>query len=168
MSDETAADVDIDHGIQVATWIHAAITSGGASAWHWWWLINKGTDGEGLLQKGGDTTNPPKRLYTLGNYSKFIRPGYVRVDVAGQVPDGVLVSAYTNPGATVVVVAINPGTAPVTLPVFFSGAKAPTHVTPYVTSATDNLAAKATIPVTCSAFSATLDAQTVTTFVTGG
>ncbi len=167
MSDETAADVDIGHGIQVATWVHAALTTGGASAWHYWWLINANTDGEGLLLQGGSTTDPPKRLYTLGNFSKFIRPGYVRVGTSGATPpSGVLVSAFKDPaGGPVVVVAINPGNGSATLPVFVSGGKALTQVTPYVTSANDDLAAQPAIAVTSANFTATLGAQTVTTFV---
>jgi glucuronoarabinoxylan endo-1,4-beta-xylanase len=166
MSDETAPDVDIGHGIQVATWVYAALTTGRASAWHYWWLVNLNTDGEGLLNQGGSTTDPPKRLYTLGNYSKFIRPGYVALNTAGTAPTGVLFSAYKNPAdGTVVVVAINPGMASAMLPVFVSGGKTLTKVTPYVTSATQNLAALPTIAVTNDNFTATLDAQTVTTFV---
>jgi glucuronoarabinoxylan endo-1,4-beta-xylanase len=167
MSDESAPDVDIAHGIQVATWVYAALTTGRASAWHYWWLVNLNTDGEGLLLQGGSTTAPPKRLYTLGNYSKFVRPGYVRVGTSGATPaGGALVSAFKDPtSGTVVVVAINPGTAAVTLPVFVSGGKALTQVTPYVTSASDDLAAQPVIAVTGANFTATLGAQSVTTFV---
>jgi glucuronoarabinoxylan endo-1,4-beta-xylanase len=165
MSDETAADVDIAHGIQVATWIYAGVTTGGASAWHYWWLINSNTDGEGLLQMGGDTTNPPKRLYTMGNFSKFVRPGYARVDVSGTIPAGLLVSAFKNPAdGTIVVVAINPNTGSTTLPVYLSGSSV-AQVTPYVTSASQNLAAGTAIAVSGSSFSASLAGQTVTTFV---
>jgi glucuronoarabinoxylan endo-1,4-beta-xylanase len=168
MSDETAPDVDIAHGIQVATWVYAGITTGGASAWHYWWLNNINTDGEGLLQKAGTTGDiraPAKRLYTLGNFSKFVRPGYVRVDVSGSAPSGVLLSAFKNPNdGTVVVVAINPSTSAVNLPIFLSGSHA-TQATPWVTSASLNLAQQSPLAVTSSSFSATLSAQSVTTFV---
>ena len=167
VSDETAPDVDIGHGIDVATWVYAALTTGGASAWHYWWLINANTDGEGLLLQGGSTTNVPKRLYTVGNFSKFIRPGYVRVSTSGATPaGGALVSAFKDPvKGTVVVVAINPGTGTATLPIFVDGGKTLTQVTPYVTSANDNLAAQPVIAVTNENFTATLAAQSVTTFV---
>jgi O-glycosyl hydrolase len=46
-----------------------------------------------------------------------------------------------------------------------SGGKALIQVTPYVTSATENLAAQPVIAVTNANFTATLGAQTVTTFV---
>ena len=134
--------------------VRRPLPTGRASAWHYWWLINANTDGEGLLPQGGSTTNPPKRLYTVGNYSKFIRPGYVRVNTSGATPaGGVLVSAFENPAnGTVVVVAINPGVAAATLPVFVDGGKALTQVTPYVTSATQNLAAEPVIAVTNANF----------------
>jgi glucuronoarabinoxylan endo-1,4-beta-xylanase len=74
VSDETAEDVDIGHGIQVATWVYAALTSGGASAWHYWWLVNLNTDGEGLLAQGGSTTDPPKRLYTSATTASSCDP----------------------------------------------------------------------------------------------
>jgi O-glycosyl hydrolase len=32
---------------------------------------------------GGSATNPPKRVYAMGNFSKFVRPGFVRVGVTG-------------------------------------------------------------------------------------
>jgi glucuronoarabinoxylan endo-1,4-beta-xylanase len=41
MSDETTPDdLTITQGIQTAVWVYAAITTGGANAWHYWWLIN--------------------------------------------------------------------------------------------------------------------------------
>ena len=48
-------------------------------------MTSLNNDNEGLLLMGGGTT---KRLYTVGNYSKFIRPGYRRVTLSGTPPDG--------------------------------------------------------------------------------
>jgi O-glycosyl hydrolase len=51
MSDETTPDdITITQGIQTAVWVYAAITTGRASAWHYWWLINANTDGEGSFR----------------------------------------------------------------------------------------------------------------------
>ena len=53
----------------------------------------------GAAPPGREHHRPPKRLYTLGNYSKFVRPGYVRVGTSGATPaGGVLVSAFKRPG----------------------------------------------------------------------
>jgi len=159
---EQGPSATIENGIAVATWIHSALTVGEASAWLWWWWIANNTDdNEGLYLKNGTDT---KRHYTLGNFSKFVRPGYKRVDVAGAAPTGVLLSAYLGSDNTVVVVAINPGAA-ATVPITIAGGTAPAMLTPWVTSAADNLVSKAAVAVTGGSFMATLDSKTVTTFV---
>jgi O-glycosyl hydrolase len=64
-----------------------------------------------------------------------------------------------------VVVAINKGTAAASVPIGISGGAAPGSMTPWVTSATDNLIAKTAVPVADGVFTAALAGQTVTTFV---
>jgi glucuronoarabinoxylan endo-1,4-beta-xylanase len=163
---EEGPSSDIKNGIAVAGWIHSALTVGQASAWLYWWYQASGSnDNEGLVLQG--STALTKRCYTLGNYSKFVRPGYKRVDVTGMMPANVLISAYVNPDdGTVVVVAINKGTADATVPIGIAGGtKMPTMMTPYVTSASDNLAAKTAVAVSGGSFMAALPGTTVTTFV---
>jgi O-glycosyl hydrolase len=106
-----------------------------------------------------------KRHYTLGNYSKFIRPGYRRVDVTGTSSSELLLSAYRGTDGTVVVVAINRGATSANLSFSIAGGTAPAVMTPWVTSASDNLAAKTAIAVSGGSFTATLASKTVTTFV---
>ena len=160
---EQGASTDIKNGIAVAGWIHSALAIGEASGWLYWWYEASG-DNEGLLIKGSSALT--KRCYTLGNYSKFVRPGYTRVDLTGAVPTDVLLSAYTGDDGTVVVVAINKGSAAVTVPITIAGGTTtPATMTPNVTSATDNLAAKTAVAVTGGTFTAKLDSMTVTTFV---
>jgi glucuronoarabinoxylan endo-1,4-beta-xylanase len=160
---EQGPSTDIKNGVAVAGWIHSALTVGEASAWlYWWYKAYYTDDNEGLLLKSGADT---KRHWTFGNYSKFVRPDYVRVDITGDVPDGVLLSAYTGSDGTVVVVAINNGTASVDLPITIAGGTAPAEMTPWVTSAADNLAAKDPITVTGGIFMASLEGPSVTTFV---
>lgn len=152
---------DITNGITVAKWIHRALVTGSVSAWHYWWLVGQSSDNEGLLNPGNVVT---KRLYTLGNYSKFVRPGYSRVGVTGPVPAGVSVSAYVNPAnGTVVIVAINENTTATSLSAYAAGSHA--SATPWVTSASDSLAAKTAISISGGRFTSSLAAQSVTTFV---
>jgi len=164
VSDQTAPDPDIEHGVRVATWIHAAIVNGGASAWHYWWLVSPANDGQGLLI-GGDTTTPPKRLYAVGNFSKFIRPGFRYLATRGTPPSSALISSYTSPSGQPVIVAINGGGSVDTVSFQLRGGAPIVAVTPYLTSADANLAAQPDIPVVDGAFAATLEGQTVTTFV---
>jgi len=158
---EQGPSSDIKDGLVVAGWIHSGLVVGQASAWLYWWYKPGSDDNEGLVLSSGTIT---KRYYTLGNYSKFVRPGYVMVDVTGNSNPDVLLSAYTGTGG-VVVVAVNKGTSAVTMPITIAGGTAPASCTPNVTSATDNLKAGTAVPVTGGVLSASLPASTVTTFV---
>jgi len=152
---------DINNGIAVAGWLHNALTVGEANAWLWWWYQGQDTN-EGLFLADGSDT---KRHYTFGNYTKFIRPGYVRVDVTGNLPADVSISAYKGSDGTVVVVAINAGAATAVVPLAISGGTAPASMTPHVTSAEYDLEAVAAVQVTGGILMASLPSKTVTTFV---
>jgi glucuronoarabinoxylan endo-1,4-beta-xylanase len=155
--DEPKGSPNIDAGLALARGVYSGINGGGASGWHYWWTTH--------FMDGGSASSPPKRVYTMGNYSKFVRPGYIRVDITG-LPSSLHATAFKNPADnTVVVVVLNETTNSVTLPLFVAGTSWPASVTPYVTDATNNLAAKTAITVTGGNFSASLGAQSVTTFV---
>jgi glucuronoarabinoxylan endo-1,4-beta-xylanase len=161
---EQGPSSDIKNGVAVAGWIHSALTVGNASAWLWWWWnVNGDTDdNEGIYLKSGADT---QRHYTIANYSRFVRPGYTRVDITGAAPADVLLSAYKGTDGTVVIVAINKGTAAASVPITISGGTAPAMLTPWVTSATDKLASKTAVAVSGGTFTAALASMTVTTFV---
>ncbi|HET7539154.1 MAG TPA: glycoside hydrolase family 30 beta sandwich domain-containing protein [Polyangiaceae bacterium] len=156
---EQGPSTDINNGIAVAGWIHEALVIGDASAWLYWNYKQTG-DNEGLVT-GSDT----KRHWTFGNYSRFVRPGYKRVEVGGAIPNNVFLSAYLGSDGTVVVVAINKTTATASVPITISGGTAPASMTPWVTSSSDDLASKTAVAVTNGTFTASLGASTVTTFV---
>ena len=59
--------------ITIATMIYAAFSTGGVNGWHYWWT-------QALVP---NASSPPPQVYALGNFSKFVRPGYYRVDVSG-------------------------------------------------------------------------------------
>jgi glucuronoarabinoxylan endo-1,4-beta-xylanase len=153
----------IASALPMATTLHNDITKANLNAWHIWWLYNGSGNGGCLYDTSTNVWT--KRLWVLGNYSRFVRPGYMRVSTSGTAPSGVLVSAYQNPAdGTVVVVAINSNTSATPLSLYISGV-VPCSITPWVTSATDSLASKSAITVSNARFGATLDAQSVTTFV---
>lgn len=167
---EQGPSSDINDGVVVAGWIHSALVTGEVSAWLWWWPQAQGTnDNEGLLLQAGSTSGidgatDTKRHYVLGNFSKFIRPGYVRVIVSGSAPTNVLLSAYSGSSKTVIV-AINSGTSTTSVPISISGGTAPSSCTPWLTSATANLASQTAVTVTGGSFTASLAGPSVTTFV---
>jgi glucuronoarabinoxylan endo-1,4-beta-xylanase len=147
----------IGAGLDIARGIYAAITTGGVNGWHYWWTQ--------AFMDGGNATSPPKRVYAMGNFSKFVRPGYVRVGIMGA-PSSVQIVPFLNPiDGTVVIVALNSGTGAQAASFFVAGAGWPGTVTPYATSASSNLAAGTVLSVSGGRFSVSLDAQSVTTFV---
>ena len=153
---------DIANGVVVAEWIHSALVVGEASAWLYWWYQASG-DNEGLIIS---TSSLTKRAYTLGNYAKFVRPGYVMVDVTGNSNASLLLSAFKGTDGTVVVVAVNKSSSAATIPITISGGTtAPASCTPNVTSSSANIAAGTPVTVTGGTFTASLAATTVTTFV---
>lgn len=162
---EQGPSTDINNGIAVAGWVHSALTVGEASAWlYWWYEAYYQDDNEGLgLTKGGSTI--AKRYFALGNYSKFVRPGFNAVEVAGSDNPDVLISAYTGDDNKVVVVVINKGDAAAEVPITITGGTAPASMVPNVTSASDNLKAGTAVAVANGVFTASLAAKTITSFV---
>lgn len=159
-SDDPTGD-NMPTALRMAEEIHNHLTRANLNAWHYWWLWAGGTSGV----FNTETNVWTKRLWLLGNFSRFVRPGYLRVSTTGDTPSGVLISAYTNPAdGTVVVVAINKNTSATPVSVFVSGA-APCEVTPWVTSDADSLAAREPITLTEARFATSLEAGSVTTFV---
>ena len=78
-------DLGIDPALYVAKVIHNDLTVSNASAWHWWIAISPYDYKDGLIyidknKEDGDFYES-KMLWALGNYSRFIRPGYQRIGV---------------------------------------------------------------------------------------
>jgi O-glycosyl hydrolase len=103
-------------GLYVARLIHHDLTVADASAWHWWTSISVYDYKDGLLYADKNKTTgkveDTKLLWSLGNYSRFIRPGAIRVGVSSTEvvsdPKGLMVSAYINEtDHTMVTVIIN-------------------------------------------------------------
>ena len=144
--------------ITIATMVYAAFTTGGVNGWHYWWT-------QAFVPS---VTSPPPQVYALGNFSKFVRPGYLRIDVSGAPKassSAPLVVAFTNQSdGTVAVVVVNGGGAQ-NVSLFVAGTAWPASVTPYVTTSSSKLAAGTAISVSAGRFSASLAAQSVTTFV---
>lgn len=107
-----------------------------------------------------------KRGAGMAHFSKFVRPGYVRINATPNPLSNLYVSAYKGGNSKVVVIAINKGTAPVSQPFTLLNTTA-SSVSSWLTDASRNLAPRAAIRVVNGSFTGELPAQSVTTFVTG-
>jgi glucuronoarabinoxylan endo-1,4-beta-xylanase len=135
-----------------------------ANAWNYWKLIDYAgnKDNEGLVGFDGTIS---KRAYMLGNYSKFIRPGYVRIDATHTPQTGLTISAYKDASTgSFAIVVTNQNSSNVSQIFKLNGFTA-AMVTPEITSASLNLAEQSSVPITGATFSYTLSATSVTTFV---
>ncbi len=157
---------NIDGALAWAKTIHDSLTGAEVNAWIWWVLGLEGAathnNDQALISIDG--SNPPtlsKTFWILGNFSRFIRPGFVRM-TTGTSPGGVFVSAYRDPSSDqFVIVAVNHNFSNVSMN--FNVQSFWTHeVTPYVTSASQDLAP---MPVTYLQNTQTLPARSVVTFV---
>jgi len=96
-------DLSINTALDVARVIHYDLTILHASAWQWWTAVSPEDYKDGLIYT--DYMNNPasqniiesKLLWTLGNFSRYIRPGSVRIKLSGANDKlGLLGSAYIN------------------------------------------------------------------------
>jgi hypothetical protein len=154
-------DSSITDGIYWAGRVHLFLTAAQANAWHYWWLCAFGTSNEGLC----DTNDvPAKRMYTLGNFSRFVRPGFHRIGTASQ-SSPLQISAYKNlTNGQFAIVAINPTETAVEQVFHLNGFSIGTPVTPWLTSAAASLAPQTTISVADAVFTNTVPALSVMTF----
>ena len=78
-------DLGINAALYMAKVIHTDLTSANATAWQWWTAVSAYDYKDGLVYVDKNNTDgnfyPSKMLWAMGNYSRFVRPGYVRTDV---------------------------------------------------------------------------------------
>jgi len=100
-------DLGIDSGLYVARVMHYDLTVANASAWQWWLGISPYDYKDGLVYIDHDMNDgrvyDSKILWSMGNFSRFIRPGAIRVGMTrsdGLTPieaeNGVFSSAYIH------------------------------------------------------------------------
>ena len=157
-----AFDGSIANAIYWAGRIHLFMTVAQANAWHYWWLIPwGGTDNQGLTDASG---HPAKRMYALGQFSRFVRPNFNRID-AEVTQSAALISAYKDSAsAGFAIVAINPTSSAISQTFSLSNFSADS-VTPWITSASASLQKQSAVSVANSTFTYQLPAMSIMTFV---
>ncbi|MFR7473035.1 MAG: carbohydrate binding domain-containing protein, partial [Ruminococcus sp.] len=144
--------------LQVSENIHNAMVVGNMSAYTWWYIRRH----YGLMTEDGKIS---KRGYCMAQYSKYVRPGDVRIDATEQPADNVYVSAYKGDDNQVTIVAINKGTESYSQQFAVDADAQITEVDRYRTSASENLAKTGNMEHDSSSFWAQLPAESVSTFV---
>ena len=153
-------------GFSWALNLYNGMTAANLNAFLFWYGVSTtSTANSNLIRLDGTTLRPTKRYYTFVNYSRFIRPGAVRIG-ATSTDDALKVSAYRNAQGPMVVVALNTATTDMTLPYTLDGVGVRRgSVTPYLTNAGNDTAAQPPVPMRDGVFTATIPARSLVTFV---
>lgn len=144
--------------IQVSENIHNGLVVGNMNAYVWWFIRRN----YGPMKDDGTIS---KRGYCMAQFSKYVRPGDVRIGCTEQPASGVLVSAYKNNSDQVTVVAVNSSTTATTQNFSLKNGEKIEEVDRFRTSGNENLAKTADLEHDTSSFWAQLPGQSVSTFV---
>lgn len=153
-SDADSAD-RFPEALEVAYNMHNGIVEGNFQAYVWWYIRRS----YGPMKEDGTMS---KRGAMMAQYSKFVRPGYVRVDATKNPNTNVYISAYKGDGKAVIV-AINKGTSSVSQKFSLQGASSVSKVSSWITDGSKNVSAAASY--SGASFTAQLPGQSVITFV---
>ncbi len=142
------------NALGVATEMHHAMVDAQFNAYVWWYIVRS----YGPIKAPGTVS---KRGWCMAQFSKFIRPGFHRVDATASPMSGVFLSAYAS-ASDVVVVIVNTNAAAAALSVSIAGSSIASYDR-FTTSASKSLSADGAVTASNGAVSLTLDPQSVTT-----
>ncbi len=159
--DNTAAS-----GMTWAQRIQSALTTTDVNAFFYWWGASASTANSGLVRLTGDTVTASSRLWAFAAFSRFIRPGAIRLAATSDSSD-VTVSSFRNRDGSTVTELLNSGTTAATETVGMDGVRGRT-IASYLTDGADNVAARQPIRAHGSTFGVTVPARSLVTLVEGG
>jgi glucuronoarabinoxylan endo-1,4-beta-xylanase len=160
---DTKEDPGMGSALRIAKLINDALTIANMNAWHFWWIKESGADNGALWDKG--TNQPSKRLWIMGNWSRYVRPGFIRVDATTAPASGVTVTAFRDTLLSrVVIVAINNNTSNTSQDFSLPGTT-PLKLTPSITDPTRNLIEQPAQTLSSTTFTYSLPAQSVTSLI---
>ncbi len=109
--DGNKKDTGIKAGLYIAKVMYEDLVGGDAEAWQWWTAISAYDYKDGLIYIDKNETDgnfsDSKMLWAMGNYTRFVRPGMKRIEVAINSKD-LLVSGYKDAHkGTLILVIVN-------------------------------------------------------------
>src|ERR1700677_3224623 len=156
-------------GFSWAQNIYNGLANSNLSAFLYWWGTGTPTfngDNESLIQLNTTTgtVTPSGRLWAFANYSRFVRPGPVRIGTSSA-NSNLETLAFRNVNGSVAIVVLNTATTAQTtsFSVTHAGASAPV-VVPYLTDATHDTAAQPPARVRGGSFTTTIPARSLVTY----
>lgn len=101
-------DLTMDSALNLANQIHEDLTILNVIDWQYWIAVSAYDYRDGLIYVDTSTQEIElsKRLWTMGNFSKFIRPGATRIQVESEVK-ALKVVGFENKDGSIYVIGIN-------------------------------------------------------------
>jgi VCBS repeat-containing protein len=161
-------DSMMNGGLEVAGQINAAMEQGYSSYLYWLFVTKPAAPTSVALREAlvnlmlDGTYIVNKRLYTMGQFSRFIRPGDYYVKAESGNSNVTVTAAKNTTTGKAVLVAANSSSEPVTVTINGMNGAA---VTVYRTSDTENIASIGSYTTGGGSFAYTLAPKSVTTFV---
>jgi hypothetical protein len=140
-------DLGIDPALYVARVIHNDLVNANASSWQWWTAVSAYNYKDGLIyidkNKSDGEYQPSKILWALGNFSRFIRPGDMRIAAAMPATEdtdaSLLLSAFRDKSnKKMVIVIINSDVKSRDIKLHIKNSNI-SQLKPYITSASGDL-----------------------------
>jgi O-glycosyl hydrolase len=154
-------------GLTWANNIYNAVVSSNVSGYLYWEGVqwpNPNTN-EKLIRVDNSTNTyeVSRRLWAFANWSRYVRPGAVRVGSSGG-GNGVRTAAFRNEDGTIAVIAISSGGSAVNVSVNISGGAKAAAVQAFVSDSTRNCASTAATLADDGTVSGSVAARSITTF----
>ncbi|MGC9520859.1 MAG: glycoside hydrolase family 30 protein [Anaerolineae bacterium] len=119
-------DLSMDSALVLADTVYEDLTAGGVTSWQYWIAVSRYFFRDGLIYVSPPTQEMevPRRLWALGNFSRFVRPSYVRIDATDLEDAALRVVAFRSPDESeIVVVVVNHAIEPRTVGLSVQGAQ---------------------------------------------
>ena len=159
-------DPSMNNALHWAEVVQKYLMNAKVNAFCWWTGAKLTTTNESMIKLTANGYEIPKRFYTYGNYTKFIKVGSQQIGVKRQmgVPATLLVTTFKK-GNEYVVVAVNKSHRATTTTLKFNGAKGNGSLKSYTTDVNNNWKESSVSIKRNGQYSLTIPAKSVVTFV---
>jgi O-glycosyl hydrolase len=154
-------------GFQWGSNVWNALVNANVNGYLYWWFAennSSNSDNEAFFNVNGSTVTTSTRLWAFGQYSRFIRPGAVRIDATTS-DSNLKVSAFKNTDGSYAIVVLNGNSSATAVTASLNGVSAGASAIPYLTNASNTIAAQSSVAISGGTFSANIPARSLITYV---
>ena len=153
-------------GFSWAQNIYTGLTAASLNAFLYWWgstTPSENGDNEGLIEIKGKAVATSGRLWAFANYSRFVRPGAVRIGTS-TADQSLELTAFRNQNGSVAVVVLNTARTEQTTTLSLRQVHG-LRATPYLTNGSHDVAAQPAVAVRNNRFTSMLPPRSLVTYV---